>query len=37
VEHGGVGLGVDVHGDIDAVKATGERVTVLQLDVVRVL
>jgi hypothetical protein len=32
-----MGLGVDVHRDIDVVKATGERVAVLQLDVVRVL
>jgi hypothetical protein len=32
-----MGLGIDVHGDVDVVKATGERVTVLQLDVVRVL
>jgi hypothetical protein len=29
VEHDGVGLGVNVHGDVDAVKATGERVVVL--------
>jgi hypothetical protein len=29
VEHDGVGLGVDVHGDVDAVKATGEHVAVL--------
>jgi hypothetical protein len=26
-----MGLGVNVHGDIDVVKATGERVVVLQL------
>jgi hypothetical protein len=37
VEHGDMGLGVDVRRDIDAVKAIGERVVVLQLDVVRVL
>jgi hypothetical protein len=29
VEHDGVGLGVNVYGDVDAVKATGERVVVL--------
>jgi hypothetical protein len=37
VEHGDVGLGIDVRRDIDAVKAIRERVAVLQLDVVRVL
>jgi hypothetical protein len=28
-----MGLGVDVHSDVDAVKATRERVAVLQLAV----
>jgi hypothetical protein len=28
-----MGLGVDVHGDVDAVKATGEHVAVLLLAV----
>jgi hypothetical protein len=37
VEHDGMGLGVNVPGDVNVVKTTGVCVAVLQLDVVRVL